>query len=169
MMGKNNIILVGMPGCGKSTVGVVLAKAMGYSFIDTDILIQKREGMLLHDIISCRGAEGFIQLENEVNASVNAESSVIATGGSAVYGTEAMRHLQSIGIVVYIRLPLEDILQRVGDIGRASKRGVVMRQGQDLSDIYAQRTPLYEKYADITVDVSGISLKDTVALILDNL
>lgn len=165
-MNKNNIILIGMPGCGKSTVGVVLAKALGFSFIDTDLLIQNSEKKLLHEIISDKGPKMFLSIENDVNSSINAENSVIATGGSAVYGEKAMLHLKSIGTVVYLRLPLNEIKERIGDVSKSSKRGIVMLEEQSIADLYNERTPLYEKYADIIIDTVGISLKDTVAKLL---
>lgn len=168
-MKRSNIVLIGMPGCGKSTVGVVLAKALGYSFIDTDLMIQQSEGRLLCEIIDSQGADGFIAIENRILSGMNVTKSVIATGGSAVYGSEAMLALRETGVVVYLRLACDEIINRVGDIGGASRRGVVMRRGQTLCDVYAQRTPLYEKYADITIDAEGLSLRETVRAITDAL
>ncbi len=145
-----SVILIGMPSCGKSTLGVLLAKRLGLRFIDSDLLIQEREGMLLHDIIESRGKEEFIRIENEVNCSVTAKNAVISTGGSAVYGDEAMRHLAALGKVVYIRISCETMLSRLGDYVH---RGVVLRNGSTLEDMFAERSPLYEKYADIIIDV----------------
>ena len=159
-MGNNNIILIGMPGCGKSTVGVVLAKNLGYRFLDSDICIQEREDRLLHEIISQEGLEGFLTIENKVNASLEVERHVVATGGSAVYGKEAMSHLGKIGTIVYLRLPYEDIEERLGDL---AKRGVAVKEGQSLYDLYEERIPLYEKYAEITVDCHGKMIRDIVA------
>ena len=110
-MSKSNIILIGMPGCGKSTVGVVLAKNMGYRFLDSDICIQEQEKRLLHEIISEEGLDGFLAIENRVNASLQVEKHVIATGGSAIYGVEAMEHLSEIGIIIYLNLPYEEKVQ----------------------------------------------------------
>jgi shikimate kinase len=155
----NNIILIGMPGCGKSTVGVVLAKVLGYHFIDVDLLIQERENRLLSEIIEEAGADGFNQIENEVNASIKAERAVIATGGSVVYGREAMTHLSEIGLIVYLRLPLDELENRLGDL---AERGISMKEGQTLAELYGERIPLYEKYADQTVDAAGLSIRETV-------
>lgn len=157
-----NIILIGMPGAGKSTVGVVLAKKLGYSFMDADLVIQAREGKLLHEIISQRGVEGFWQVEEEVNESILTDRTVIATGGSAVYGDRAMTHYKGIGKIVYLALPLEDIRERLGDL---DERGVTLREGQDLSALYEERIPLYEKYADITINCENLSIREIVLLI----
>lgn len=157
-MNRSNIILIGMPGCGKSTVGVVLAKAAGYCFLDSDLVIQEQEGMLLSEIISERGIEGFAETENRINASINTEKTVIATGGSVIYGQQAMEHFKNIGLVVYIRLPYEQIKKRLGDL---TKRGVSIRPGQTLRELYDERAPLYEKYADIIVDEDDLDISDT--------
>lgn len=157
-----NVILIGMPGCGKSTVGIVLAKVMGYRFLDSDLLIQEKENRLLSEIIEQDGLEKFSEIENKVNASVNAERSVIATGGSVVYGKEAMEHFKNIGIVVYIKLPYEEIANRLGDL---AKRGVSIRNGQTLLDLYNERVPLYEKYADIIIEENGMTISETVLVI----
>ncbi len=146
---KDNLILIGMPGAGKSTVGVVLAKRLGYGFIDSDLVIQERSGRLLHELIEEHGIEGFWRIENEVNASLDAHKSVIATGGSAVYGAEAMEHLGQLGTIVYLRLSLEKIEERLGDL---NERGVTLRPGQTLRELYEERVPLYEKYAQMTVE-----------------
>jgi len=143
-----NIILIGMPGAGKSTVGVVLAKKLGYRFLDSDLLIQERHGKLLHELLEEHGREGFLAIENTVNASIDTQGSVIATGGSAVYGEQAMEHLRKIGTVVYLKLSYEEIEDRLGDL---TSRGVVLQPGQSLKELYAERVPLYEKYAHITV------------------
>lgn len=156
---KDNIILIGMPGAGKSTVGVVLAKKLGYGFVDSDLVIQDRYGKLLHELISEYGAEGFWQMENDVNAGLEVHRSIIATGGSAVYGQEAMKHLSEMGIVVYLKLTYEGIEQRLGDL---NARGVTLKEGQTLADLYAERTPLYERYAHITVECDGKPLRDVM-------
>ena len=147
----NNIILIGMPGCGKSTVGVLLAKILGYAFIDSDLLIQAREGKKLYQIINENGEEYFKAAENAVNASINTKNTVIATGGSVVYCNEAMEHLKSIGTIVYIKITPEQLLKRINNI---ATRGVVIKKGETLLDLYRERSPLYEKYADITVESS---------------
>lgn len=151
-----NVILIGMPGSGKSTVGVVLAKKMGYRFIDSDLVIQEKYGKLLYQLIEERGEAGFLMLENEINASITAEGAVIATGGSAVYGKEAMRHFREIGQIVYLKLPFEELEQRLGDL---HERGVVLKKGYTLRDLYEERIPLYEKYADITIACEGKDIR----------
>ena len=147
-----SIVLIGMPSCGKSTVGVLLAKRLGMRFIDSDLLIQESEGKLLHDIIAECGNEGFLEIENRVNCSITDASAVISTGGSAVYGKEAMEHLSSIGVVVYIRISYDTMAARLGDYVH---RGVVMPENYTLRQMYDERSALYEKYANITVDSCG--------------
>ena len=165
-MHKDNIVLIGMPGVGKSTVGVILAKVMGYQFIDADLLIQQQEKRLLHEIIADVGVDGFIQVENRVNASIQAERSIIATGGSVVYGREAMEHLKSIGTVIYLKVPYAELEKRLADI---QGRGVVLREGQNLHDLYLERTPLYEKYADLSISEEGLDVEQTVSEIVRKL
>lgn len=160
----NNIILIGMPGVGKSTIGVVLAKHLGYGFLDSDLVIQEKEGMLLHKIMELRGIEGFLRLEDEINASIEAEGLVIATGGSAVYGKRAMEHFSSIGIVIYLYLPYEELKERLGDL---NKRGVVLREGQTLKELMEERKVLYEKYGEVTIDCSGKQIREIVAEIAE--
>lgn len=155
-----NIVLIGMPGAGKSTVGVVLAKNAGFQFVDSDLVIQEQTGMLLHEIISREGDDGFRRTENRINASLQAKHSVIATGGSVIYGREAMRHLKEIGIVVYLRLSYESIAERLGDL---KERGVTLKEGQTLQQLYDERIPLYERYADATVDCEGKAIREIVA------
>lgn len=162
----NNVTLIGMPGCGKSTIGVVLAKVLGYRFVDTDLLIQEQEGMLLHEIIREKGTEAFARIEEEVNAHVQGNKMVIATGGSVVYGQKAMEHLRSISTVVYIRLPLAELEHRLGNIRR---RGVLLREGQTLADLYEERCPLYEKYAHIAVDAMGMNVEQLMDEIVKRL
>ena len=144
-----NIILIGMPSCGKSTVGVLLAKNLGYRFIDTDLVIQEHCGKLLHEIIAEHGMEGFLELENEVCATLNADRTVISTGGSVIYGKEAMAHLKSIGTVIYLKISYQTLTARLGDYVH---RGVVMHEGYTLLDLYQERAALYEAYADHTID-----------------
>ncbi len=148
----DNIILIGMPGAGKSTVGVLLAKRLGYRFVDTDLLIQEKENRRLFEILRDCGNEYFAAAENKTVASLKAEKSVIATGGSVVFGTDAMENLKSLGKVVYLRVPLCEIEKRVSNF---ETRGILMKSGQTLEDIFYERTPLYEKYADLTVDCLG--------------
>ena len=161
-MKYDNIVLIGMPGVGKSTVGVVLAKNMGYSFVDSDLLIQEQEGKLLHEIIGERGLDGFNEVENRVNAEINVSRSVIATGGSVVYGREAMEHLKQIGTVVYLKLSCEELSERLGDL---NERGVSIREGQTLADLMEERTPLYEKYADVTINCENRQIREIVKMI----
>lgn len=151
-----------MPGCGKSTVGVVLAKILGYRFLDSDILIQEHENRLLSEIIEQEGLDGFNRIENSVNSSIKATRTVIATGGSVVYGREAMEHLRSIGVVVYIRLPYEEIEERLGDF---AQRGISIRREQTLRELYDERVPLYEKYADIIIDEKNLTVSRTAGTI----
>ena len=157
-----SVILIGMPSCGKSTVGVLLAKQLGYRFIDSDLLIQEREGKLLHDIIKEKGRAGFLDVEEATNCGIRATDAVISTGGSAVYGEAAMKHLATLGKIVYIRIPFEEMQTRLGDYVH---RGVVMPEGYTLADLYRERAPLYEKYADVTVD-GGAHISDTLTAIL---
>lgn len=159
-----NIVLIGMPGAGKSTVGVVLAKSLGFTFIDSDLVIQQQTGKLLHELIFTHGVEGFWQIESDVNASLQVEKAVIATGGSVCYEPEAMGHLSKIGTVVYLKLSYEEIEERLGDL---NARGVTMRQGQTLRDLYLERTPLYEKYAHITVECDALKIREIVAKIVN--
>lgn len=155
-----------MPGAGKSTLGVVLAKILGYEFLDSDLLIQKTEKRRLYQIINEEGPEGFKAIENRVNASIETESTVIATGGSVVYCSEAMEHLKSIGKVVYLKISLESLTRRLGNL---KKRGVLLKEGQTLKDLYEERVPLYEKYADIVVDEEGKDLEASLQAVLETL
>ena len=165
-MEKNNIVLIGMPGVGKSTVGVILAKVLGYQFLDADLVIQQQEGKLLKEIIAEVGTEGFIEVENRVNAGITCSKTIIATGGSVVYGKEAMEHLKEIGTVVYLKVPYETIEKRLSDI---KGRGVVLKHGQTLYDLYMERTPLYEKYADVSVNEDGLGVEQTVELLIEKM
>ena len=165
-MKKDNIILVGMPASGKSTMGVILAKILGYNFIDADIVIQEKEGRKLSEIIEQEGVEGFINIENRINSEIEAQKTVIATGGSVVYGKEAMDHYKNIGRVVYLKVSLEELTKRLSDV---RQRGVVMREGQSLVALYNERSALYEKYADVTVDEKNLSLEEVLAEIIAEL
>lgn len=156
---KSNFVLIGMPGAGKSTVGVVLAKKLGYRFLDSDLIIQEKTGKLLHQLIDELGEAAFLALENEINASISVHKTVIATGGSAVYGEAAMEHFKEIGRIVYLSLPYDELEERLGDL---HERGVVLKPGFTLKELYKERTALYEKYADITVDCSGKSIRQVM-------
>lgn len=159
----NNIILIGMPGVGKSSIGVILAKELGMQFLDSDLLIQEREQRLLREILEQDGVDGFLQIEERINSSIEAEKAVIATGGSAVYSEKAMRHLKEIGTVVYLKLEYEPLSRRLGNL---HNRGVVLRKGQTLMDLYAERSELYEKYADHIVDETGRDMEQTLAAVI---
>lgn len=154
-----NIVLIGMPGAGKSTVGVVLAKAMHMRFLDTDLSVQERMGECLQDTINREGKEGFLKIENEVLSTIHVENTVIATGGSVVYEPKAMAHLSQLGTVVYLKLGYKALARRLGNL---EKRGVVLRPGQTLRMLYDERVPLYEKYANITVDCGGQDIEHTL-------
>ncbi|MBP3782127.1 MAG: shikimate kinase [Butyrivibrio sp.] len=156
---KNNIILIGMPTSGKSTIGVILAKILGYRFIDADIVIQEKEGRKLSRIIAEDGVDGFIDIESRINSEINADKTVIATGGSVVYGKEAMEHYKEIGTVVYLKVSFETLKKR---LHHAKQRGVVMKDGQTLESLYEERKALYEQYADITVDEGRDSLEKVI-------
>ena len=159
---KTNITLIGMPSAGKSTIGVLLAKRLGYSFIDADILIQETEGSLLKDIIAQEGMDGFLAVENRVNAGIKASRSVIAPGGSVIYGREAMEHLKEISTVVYLKMSYEELERRVGNV---VDRGVALKEGMTLRDLYEERTAYYERYADLTIDEEGMTPGQTVDLL----
>jgi len=161
-----NIILIGMPTAGKSTVGVILAKVKGYDFVDSDLVIQNQEKRLLKEIIEREGIDGFINIENRIHASLNIDHSVIATGGSVVYGSEAMKHLKDIGTVIYLKLSFETILKRLED---ARQRGVVLRENQTLLQLYQERCPLYESYADIIIDAENFEIEELVNEIVKQL
>lgn len=166
MKGKiqmKNIIFIGMPASGKSTVGVVVAKRLGYEFIDTDLLIQKQEKKLLKEIIEEVGNEGFLAIENQVNCDVQVDRAVISPGGSVIYCKEAMEHFKKIGKIVYLQVPFETINKRISS---AKNRGVVLRDGQTLHDLYMERTKLFEKYADYIVSEAGSDLEETISKVL---
>ncbi len=157
-----SVILIGMPASGKSTLGVLLAKKLGLRFIDSDLLIQETEGRLLHDIIEERGIDGFLEVENRVNASITDTAAIISTGGSAVYCAEAMEHLRTLGKVVYLKISLETMLSRLGDYVH---RGVVLPDGYTLEDMYNERSVLYERYADVIAEVRDGQISETLAKI----
>ena len=160
---KKNLIFIGMPAVGKSTVGIVVAKRLGMKFVDVDIVIQEQEHKLLREIIAEVGQDGFLEIENRVNASIQAENSVISPGGSVIYCEEAMKHYKKIGIVVYLKASYPTIKRRIRN---PKKRGVVLREGQSLKDLYYERVPYFEKYADITVCEDGCRIEDTIGNVL---
>lgn len=156
---KPNITMIGMPSSGKSTVGVLLAKRLGFSFVDVDIVIQEKEGRLLKEIIADEGMDGFLKVEERVNAGLDVQLSVIAPGGSVIYGEEAMKHLKEISEVVYLKMSYEEMENRIGNV---VDRGVALKPGFTLRDLYNERIPYYEKYADITIDEEGKTPGQTV-------
>lgn len=156
---KSNVVLIGMPASGKSTVGVLLAKRLGYSFVDSDLVIQETEGKLLKEIIAERGVEGFLKVEDRVNAGLNVNKSVIAPGGSVIYGENAMRHLKNIGNVVYLKISYEELETRLGDL---ADRGVALKDSMTLKDLYEERISYYERYADLTIDEAGKDFGEVV-------
>lgn len=161
-----NIILIGMPSSGKSTVGVILAKTLGMGFVDTDLVIQQREGELLQTLIDNYGMEHFLHLEEEAILSVRCKNTVIATGGSAVFGDKAMKYLQNGGTTVYLELDYPELERRLHNI---TTRGIAAKPGESLYDIYTERVPIYEKWAQITVNSVGKSVEETVSDIIDKL
>ena len=154
-----NIVLIGMPGAGKSTVGVILAKTLGKQFLDTDLILQEREQRLLQEILDSCGTAEFLKREEEVLLAAKPVDSVIATGGSAVYSRPAMKHMRDCGTVVYLNLSFEEIQRRLSDI---TTRGVIMDWNQNLSDIYRERIPLYEEYADLIIDCDDRTVEEIV-------
>lgn len=163
----DNVVLIGMPGCGKSTVGVLLAKTLGMDFIDTDLLLQQAEGALLQQILQRQGVEGFLDAEERVLQALDCTHSVIAPGGSAVCRPAGMARLKELGRVVYLKVPLAELERRVDNM---ATRGIAMEPGQTLRSVYAQRAPLYEKYAGLTVEIpAGRTLEETVAAVREAL
>ena len=161
---KKNLIFIGMPAVGKSTVGVVVAKRLGMQFVDTDLLIQEQEGRLLREIIADVGEDGFLKIENQVNRDLNVKNAVIAPGGSVVYCEEAMQHFKEIGTVVYLKASYQTIKRR---IKKKKKRGVVLKEGQTFRDLYHERTKLFEQYADITISEDGCRIEQTIENVLN--
>lgn len=155
----DNIILIGMPGSGKSSVGVVLAKALGYRFVDADLLIQEREGALLQEILNEKGVEPFLDIEGDVLASIQCDHTVVAPGGSCICRDYAMEHLRELGTVVYIQLTYPEVERRIHNL---ASRGIALQPGQTLKDVYDYRVPLYERYAHLTVRADGQTLAETV-------
>lgn len=162
---KDNIILIGMPGVGKSTVGVIMAKILGYTFIDTDLVIQDKYGKKLSELIDENGPEGFLELENRVCSELPVSHAVVATGGSVVYGEDAMAHLSEAGVVVYIQQNIWHLKRRLHNI---RGRGVVLKDGQTFDDLYEEREDLYRKYADVIVDEHGLSVEETIRAVIQS-
>ena len=164
MKKRYNIILIGMPGSGKSTAGVVLAKVLGYGFIDTDLLIQMRSSARLEDMIASNGIDAFLDFEAEVCMSLETDHTVIATGGSVIYRDKAMQHLKTLGRIVYLEVGIDDLRNRLSDM---KKRGVVLKENQSLESLLEERAGLYKKYADIVISENGSGLEETVEMIVN--
>jgi len=160
---KENIVLIGMPGAGKSTIGVLLAKAINYQFIDTDLIIQNRTNMKLFELINKNGINTFLKIEEDILSELTYKKTVIATGGSAVYGEKAMKHLSENGHIIYIKLSCEEIKKRVNNI---KTRGIAMSNGSSIEDVYEERIALYDKYADIIVDCENMNIEESVNKIM---
>ena len=165
---KRNVVLIGMPGAGKSTLGVVLAKIIGYDFIDADLVIQNQCDKTSQMIIDACGPEGFIEVENNILSDIDADRSIISTGGSAVYSDAAMKHLTEIGTVVYLKISYSQLVHRLSDL---RERGVVMKNGigMSLRELFDERLPLYERYAEITVDVDDLTITAAARKVADAL
>jgi shikimate kinase len=161
---KSNLVLIGMSGAGKSTIGVLLAKTLGMGFIDTDIIIQQRAGKTLQSILDDDGIDTFLHLEEEAVCSLRAENCVIATGGSVIYSAAAMDALHEDGTLIYLRVPFSELERRLTNV---ASRGIVMRPGESLRSVFLEREPLYEKYCDIAVDCSGADVERCVAAVAD--
>lgn len=161
-----NLVLIGMPASGKSTLGVVLAKTLGMQFLDTDLLIQQETGEKLQDIIDREGMEGFLKVEEKMLSCVSVKNAIISTGGSAVYSDKAMKHLSSIGSIVYIELSFREIRRRLNNI---KTRGIAMNPGESLKDLYDARIPMYEKYADIVLDCEGLGIEESIERLVKKL
>lgn len=163
-MKKRNVVLIGMPGCGKSTTGILLATELSYDFIDTDLLIIKEERKKLPEIIAEYGNEGLNRIEENLCATLHVHDSIIATGGSVVYGERGMKNLSNEGVIVFLDVPCDEIIRRIGDF---SQRGIILKPGQTIEDLFEERRPLYQKYAEITVDTSGLTLAESAEIIAD--
>ncbi len=162
---KNNLIFIGMPSSGKSTLGRMLAKELQRPFIDTDDVIRQLNGCELHQIMDRDGLDGFLQREVEAICTVDTQNTVIATGGSAIYSPVGMEHLKKLGRIIYVAISYDTLEQRVGD---PHLRGVVLAPGKTLRDLYEERVPLYEKYADLTlVQAPGETTRDSVRRLLE--
>lgn len=159
---KTNIVLTGMPASGKSTVGVILAKVLGMKFIDTDLRIQEREKALLSEIIKDKGVDTFLGCEEDALLSLNTENTVIATGGSAIYSDRGMKHLSENSVIIYLKVNKEILFSRLNDI---NERGVVLKGGQSMDDMYEERILLYDKYADMVIDEDNLTIEETVGKI----
>jgi shikimate kinase len=163
-MRGENIVLIGMPGAGKSTVGVLVAKSLGMSFIDTDLMIQEKEGRLLQEIIDTDGVEEFLRIEKDIVRQIDAENCVIATGGSVIYSKNTIDHLKEKGKLIYLKVGYDEIEKRINNM---SSRGIAIGKNQKLIDLYNERIVWYEKYADVIIDCSNATIEDVVQKIVD--
>ncbi len=151
-----NLIMIGMPGAGKSTIGVLLAKHLGLDFIDTDLLLQRQEGLRLQQLITLKGLDSFRKAEEQTLLSLNCENTVIATGGSVVYSPTGMSHLKGLGRLIYLHISLPHLTQRIADMG---ERGILIAAGQSFAELYEERTPLYSRYADLDIEIDDLGVE----------
>jgi len=163
---KTNVVLIGMPGSGKSTSGILLAKTLGLSFTDTDLLIQQQEGILLQELVNQKGFFEFVEIEERIVSEISVSRSVISTGGSVVYSEKSMDRFQKIGVIVYLDVSFPEIMRRIQNI---STRGIALKDGQSLENLYDERLPLYQKYADLTVSGDGKTIEEMVTEIAEKL
>lgn len=161
-----NIVIIGMPGAGKSTMGVILAKTLGRNFTDTDIVAQENTGRLLQEIIDEDGTDAFLKTEEKTILSLHCHNTVIATGGSVVFSEKAMEHLKKDGVIMYLDISFEEMVRRLNNI---TTRGIVLVAGQSLRDMYNQRVPLYEMYADLTIDCSDGDFENCIGNVMNEL
>lgn len=159
MKTKKNIVLIGMPAVGKSTIGNLLAQKIGFDFLDSDDLIQSKEQKTLSQIIIEKGLDQFLHIEESHIVSIRCLNHVIATGGSVVYSKKAMEHLSKISTIIYLSIPLDILLKRFSDM---TSRGVAVRPGQGIEDLYKERTPLYDTYCDIKIDCLSMTAEQVV-------
>lgn len=161
-----NIVLIGMSGAGKSTLGVLLAKALAMDFVDTDLVIQHNEGRLLQEIIDHEGIDKFMEIEEKIVSELELKNCIISTGGSVIYSNKAMNALKQVGQIVYLHVPYEEIQKRLMNI---TTRGIVMKKGNSLKDVYEERLPLYMKYSEITFDCSNKDIERCVSEIIESM